>query len=385
VRAAIAGVGESAYARWGRSAGRSELGLACDAILAALGDARIEPEAVDGLASFSSDANQPALVQAALGLGELRHSSLVWGGGGGGCLAAIANAAAAVASGQASTVLVYRALAQGQTGRLGAAVARGPLAEHTAPFGLTSPAQNAALAARRFMHERGATSEHLCEIAVTARTNAQGNPRAVMNGKPLDEAGYFASRMVADPLRLLDCCLECDAAAAVVVTSLERARDMRRAPVAVLSAMQGGAAGWGLAFNGGHNQPLGDYVDANAAHLASALFAEAGVRPADIDVAQLYDAFTPMVLVQLEAYGFCGRGESGAFVASGALRRGGALPFNTAGGSLSEAYVHGLNLVVEAVRQVRGEALNQVPDAELAFVGGGPGVAPTSAMIVGRA
>jgi len=380
----IAGVGESRYARWGKITDSSELGLACDAVLAALADAGMPPAEVDGFASYSNDANLPAQMQLALGCRALRHASLVWGGGGGGALAAVGNAAAAVASGQAECVVVFRSLCQGQSGRLGSGRSRGPLANFTLPFGLVAPVQQAALVASRHRHERGGSAEALAEIACAFRAHAQANPRAIMRGRPMEPDDYFASPMISDPLRLLDCCLESDAAAAVVVTTREHARRAGAAAAPILAVGTGGGRHWGLGFLGAHNPPLERAAGGNAEDLGRELFARAGLRPEDVKVAQFYDAFTPMVLQALEDYGFCAPGEADAFVRAGSLRLGGRLPSNTAGGSLSEAYVHGCNLVVEAVRQMRGTAINQVPGADVAFVGGGPGVAPTSALLLGK-
>jgi acetyl-CoA acetyltransferase len=313
----------------------------------------------------------------------LRHASMAWGGGGGGLLGAVAHAAAAVTSGYANYVAVFRAIAQGQQGRLGKGGKPGPSFNATAPFGLLIPAQQAALMMQRHFHDHGTSPETLAEIAITCRANAQSNPKALMRARPMDHEAYFASRMITEPLRIFDCCLESDAAAAVIITSVERARDLPAKPVEILSCGAGGGPNWGMGFLGGHNMPVDQYAHGNARELGEELFARAGVAPSDIDVAQFYDAFTPMVVQGIGDYGFCHHDEIAGFVASGALKR--ELPFNTAGGSLSEAYVHGANLLVELVRQMRGEAVNQIADAELGFVSGGPGVAPTSAAILARA
>jgi len=196
---------------------------------------------------------------------------------------------------------------------------------------------------------------------------------------------YFSSRMIADPFRLNDCCLETDGACAVLVTTLERARDLKTVPVRILSSIHGSGPGWGTGALGSHNMPMDVYTSVNSRTLAPELFERAGVSQSDIDVAQIYDNFTGLVIMALEDYGFCGIGEGGPFVASGAIRwPDGNLPINTAGGNLSEAYIHGLNHVVEAVHQLRGSSTSQVQDAETAFVCGGLGVAPTSALILAR-
>lgn len=384
VGACIAGVGESVYAKWGGVADRSELSLALEAVSNAARDAGIPTGEIDGFASYSNDANLPAQMQLGLGAPVLRHASMAWGGGGGGLLGAVAHAAAAVEAGHARCVAVFRAIAQGQQGRLGKGGKPGPTYNATAPFGLLIPDQQAALMMQRHFHDHGTSPDTLAEIALVCRANAQSNPRALMRGRPLDRAAYFASRPISEPLRLLDCCLESDAAAAVLVTEADRSADLPRPAVHILAAGAGGGPGWGMGFLGGHNMPAARYSHGNAEELGAELFARAGVGPGDVQVAQFYDAFTPMVVQALGDYGFCDHDEVAGFVASGALRRGGRLPINTAGGSLSEAYVHGANLLVELVRQLRGESVNQVDGARLGFIAGGPGVAPTSAAILSQ-
>jgi len=384
-QACIVGIGESAYARWGGLEGRSEFDLTVEAVLKACADAGLAPAEIDGFASYSDDRNEPALMMMALGIEQLRLASMVWGGGGGGSCGALAHAAAAVESGRANYVAVYRGLCQGQHFRFGQFHPWSPHAEFTAPFGLLSPAQMFALMMRRHMHLHGTRSEQLAEVALACRAHAGRNPRAVMRDRPLDLAGYMASRMIADPLRLNDCCLESDGAAAVIVTTAARARDLAARPVRVLAALQGSSGGWGTGMLGGHNMPDEIYATGNAQRLAAELYAAAGVDSGDIDVAQIYDAFTGTVLFALEDYGFCGIGESGPFVADGNIRwPDGTLPVNTSGGNLSEAYIHGFNLLLEGVRQLRGQSTAQVADAELCLVTGGEAVTATSAAILAR-
>ena len=383
-RARIVGIGESAYTRWGGQPDKSELDLALEAILAAAADAGLAPGEIDGFASYSDDTSAPERLTVALGTRQLRLASMVWGGGGGGCCGALAHAAAAVETGRARYVAVFRGLAQGQSFRFGRFHPWSAHADFCAPFGLMSPPQLFALLLRRHMHEFGTTAEQLGEVALVCRDNAGRNPRAVMRDRPLTMQAYLASRMIADPLRLHDCCLESDGASAVIVTTLERARDLAARPVEVLAAAQGSGQGWGSGMLGGHNMPARTYASGNAGAMATELFAQAGVTPEDIDVAQVYDAFTGTVLFALEDYGFCGRGESGAFAAAGHLRwPGGRLPINTSGGILSEAYIHGFNLVVEGVRQLRGDSTSQVANARLCLVTGGESVTPTSGAILG--
>jgi acetyl-CoA acetyltransferase len=384
-QACIAGIGETEYRRWGGFTDRSELQLACEAIKRACDEAGIDVDAVDGICSYGGDRNEPSFIQDALGMPALRFASMVWGGGGAGSCGALFHAAMAVESGAARHVIVLRALCQGQQRRYGKFNPARPGNNFLAPFGMFSPPLLLAPLVTRYMHEYGIRQEHLGEVVLTCRDNASRNPRAVMGARPLSMAQYLASRVIASPLRLYDCCQENDGACAVLVTTLERARDLARAPVRILASAQANNPGWGTAALGTHNMPLDEYGGGNGAAVAAAVFGQAGLVPADIDVAQIYDHFSGMVLMSLENYGFCGAGEAGAFVEAGRIRwPDGELPINTSGGHLSEAYIHGLNLVVEGVRQIRGTSTSQVRDARACLVTGGSGVAITSAAILAK-
>ncbi len=382
--ACIVGIGESTFTRRGAQADRGEWALACEAAIRAATDAGVEARRIDGLCSFSADGTLPWLMQQALGIDHLRWASMVWGGGGTGSCGALAHATAAIESGQAELVLVMRSIVQRAGTRYGEAggFSEIPQFDLLAPFGMLMPSSMIAPTVRRYMHDFGARPEHFAEVALSFRANAQHNPRAVTFGRPLTLADYGASRMIADPLRLYDCCQESDGACAVLVTTLERARDLRQAPVRVLAAAQGGDAQWHAATMGTHCMPAAGYGAGNAAQLAHDLYARAGVTPADIHFAQIYDHFSAAVLMTLENFGFCGRGEAGPYVAQGHIRAGGALPLNTAGGLLSEAYIHGMNLITEAVRQLRGTSTAQVPGARIGLVTGGMASTPTSAAIL---
>jgi acetyl-CoA acetyltransferase len=391
-RTSIAGIGETRYWKAG-GATRTEFELACEAVTRAVADAGLSLADVDGLSVYSSERSDPSSVAQALGLRELRYVSLYPGGGNSAC-AVVHHAALAVAAGSAQVVVCYRSICQGQFGRFGGArvgtgTARGPVGAtvggqqaFTMPLGLMSPAQSYALEARRHMHEYGTRSEHFGMISVACYANAQRNPRAVMYGRPLSLEDHQRARMIADPYRLFDCCQESDGACAVVVTSTERARDLRRPPILIAGAAEGLAAG-----DGGDRfrRPPELWTSAGLEGVARDLYARAGVGPSEIDVAQLYENFTGQVLMAIEDLGFCKKGEGGPFVEGGTLDwPHGKLPINTAGGNLAEAYIHGLSLVNEAVRQLRGESTSQVDGAEHCLVVAGPSAPPSSALILRR-
>jgi acetyl-CoA acetyltransferase len=355
----------------------SELGLAVAAVRAALEDAELKPDAVDGFVSYSYDRVGIGPLQRALGVPELRLFAEVPYGGGASC-GSVAQAAAAIDAGLASCVVCYRAM-KGRSGtRLGRAernlesagaalVCRGdrvPAGVFAAPSGLLSPAQTMALWARRYAHDHGLDDEHLSEalgsIAVMQRAYAQTNPRAVTRGKPLSMEEYRAGRMISSPLRVYDLCRENDGAAAIVLTA---PRQSARAPVRVRAASQ-------------HLFPYSDPLPVYPRDITrltterevNDLFAQAGVARSDVDLAIIYDATTIAVLLALEDYGFCDRGGAYEFLVDGQHGPAGRLPVNPHGGLLSEGYVHGLNSVIEGVRQLRDEAANQVTGAELALV-----------------
>ena len=380
----IVGIGQTDYKRRGGHAGTSEFTLCLAAIRSAAADAGIAATELDGYTSFGFERHEPVIVQTALAAPVLNYSAIVWGAAGGGCCGSVMLAAMAVATGMSKYAVAYRSLCQGQYERYGEFRARPAYSQYVAPFGLMSPAQMTALTFRRHMHRYGTSSEHLAEIALTVRQNAQKNPRAVTYGKPLDRQQYFDARIIADPFRLFDCCLETDGACAVVVTSMANAAKLGKPAVPILAAADASGPRWSLGPMGTHNMPVDDYSTVNSAQVAKTLYAQSGLKPGDIDVAQIYDAFTGLIPMALEDYGLCGRGESPAFIASGALRPEGAMPINTAGGLLSEAYLHGLNLVIEGVRQMRGVSTNQIDKARHCLVTSGGGGGHKSALILGK-
>jgi len=380
-RVAVAGVGETPYYKHGR-APEPEVKLALRAILAACDDAGVDPRAIDGFASYSNDRNDPSRLAAALGIPELRFSNMQWGGGGGGGSAAVGNAAAAIAAGYADCVVVFRALAQGQFQRFGAAppaaTASGEAAL-TFPYGLISPAQRFAMKVMRFLHDHGIGPGAQRAIALASYHHAQNNPRAVMHGRPLTAEGYDESRWIVEPFRLFDCCMENDGAAALLLVSAERARDLRQRPAYLLGVAQGSE--YRNAARG-HNAPT--YASASFTTVAPRLFAMAGVTPADVSVVQSYENFTGGVLMSLIEHGFFTAEEANdVLTLENLIAPGGRLPLNTSGGNLAECYMHGLELQIEAVRQLRGQSPNPVPDARVAMVISGPMVTPVSSMILG--
>jgi acetyl-CoA acetyltransferase len=380
-RVAIAGIGETAYYKHGR-APESEFALALRAILRACEDAGIDPRQVDGFASYSNDRNDPSRLAAALGLPELRFSNMQWGGGGGGGSAAVGNAAAAVAAGYADCVVVFRALAQGQFQRFGAAPPGGTVSGEAAltfPYGLISPAQRFAMRVMRFMHDHGVRPEAQRAIALASYHHAQANPRAVMHGRPLTAEAYDGARWIVEPFRLFDCCMENDGAAALVLVSAERARDLRHPPAYLLGVAQGSE--YRNAARG-HNAPT--YASSSFTTVAPHLWEMAGLGPKDVHVVQSYENFTGGVLMSLVEHGFFAPEEANDFLTpENLMAPGGRLPLNTSGGNLAECYMHGLELQIEAVRQLRGESTSQVPGARVGLVISGPMVTPVSSMLVG--
>ena len=380
-RVAIAGVGETAYYKRGESPD-AEFKLACKAILAACEDAGIAARDIDGFSSFSNDRNDPSRLAAALGCRELRFANMQWGGGGGGGSGAIGNAAAAVATGMAECVVVFRALAQGQFGRFGQGPQRNTIrgdGAHTVPYGLMSPAQMFAMKVQRFMHDHGVEQSALRSISMASYHHAQNNPRAVMYGRPLSEETYESSRWIVEPFHLYDCCQENDGAAAMIVVSAERARDMKAKPTYLLAAVAGSHYRAGASV---HNTP--DYATSTFKTLAPRLYDMAGITAADVDVLQSYENFTGGVMMSIVEHGFCEPDACNEyFVKERFLAPGADLPLNTSGGNLAECYMHGLGLNIEAVRQIRGESSNPVPGADVSMVISGPMVTPVSASIFG--
>jgi len=375
-RAAVAGIGTTEFAK---SIDRSERVLALEAIAAALDDAGLTPGDVDGMSCYSMETTEEIDIARNMGFGDVTYFGKVPYGGGAGC-GVVGQAAMAVATGQCNVAVAWRSRKRGAAAsRPWAGVAQrvgGDQQRWSRPWGLLRPVDEIALLTRRYMHDFGATRDHLANVALAARRHANRNPAAVMGAKPMDRADYMAARWISEPLCLFDNCLETDGACAVVITSTERARDLAQPP-AILHA-------WAQSLPTQHQTMTNYFCDdplrGPAWACAEKLWSLADAGPDDIDVAQLYDAFSPLVLLSLEGYGFCERGEAGPFTDDGGIELGGRLPVNTSGGGMSEAYLHGFNLIIEAVRQVRGTSTNQVDGAELSLCTSGEGV-PTGALL----
>ena len=384
-KAAIAGIGATEFSK---DSGRSELRLACESVRAALADAGLAASDVDGLVTFTMDGNSEIAVARELGIAELSFFSRVHYGGGA-AAATVQQAAMAVATGVADVVVAYRAFNERSGTRFGQAsgAAAGQVNSSGVdnsfhyPAGLATPAATVAMSARRYMHDYGATSEDFGRVAVVDRARAATNPNAWFHGKPITLAEHQASRWIAEPLHLLDCCQESDGGVAIVVTTPERAADLAQPAVGIAAAAQG---------SGPDQYIMTSYYRDELAALpemgvvGKQLWRQSGLTPSDMDVAVLYDHFTPYVLMQLEELGFCGRGEAKDFIAGGTLELDGSLPLNPHGGQLGEAYIHGMNGIAEGVRQLRGSAVNQVAGPENVLVTAGTGV-PTSGLLLGAA
>jgi acetyl-CoA acetyltransferase len=368
--ASIIGIGQTELSK---HAGRSETQLAAEAIVAALADAGLRVEDVDGLVSYTIDPVEETELVRALGVPEVRWSSRVPYGGGG-SQGTLLHAAAALGARAADVVVVYRAVRARSGARFGGAQVSGrPTSSHSgttagqwaSPYGVLTPATWMALNATRYMHASGATSADFGRAVVQLREYASTNPDAHFFGRPITLADHQSSRWIAEPcIRLFDCCQETDGAVALVITRTDRAADSR-APVTIAAAASAAVFEEEVATN--HYRPDLAVMDGSVA-LAAQLFDAGPVSRADLDVALIYDAFTPILFMQLEALGFCAFGEAKDFVADGHLGPAGALPCNTNGGLIGEGYIHGLNLTTEAVRQLRGESCNQIAGAATALV-----------------
>ena len=380
---AIAGIGQTEFSK---NSGRSELQLAAESIKAALDDAGLKPADVDGLITFTLDGSDEVGVARCLGIDDLKYASRIPNGGAA-SVATIFHAMSAVASGTCETVVVWRAMNERSQYRFGQPMNRGAIPtgggstfmEWCLPFGAQSPASWEALTAQAYMSRYGVSNADFGLVSVLLRKHAATNPAAWFYGKPITLDDHQASRWIVAPaLRMLDCCQESDGGVALVITSAERARDLRQKPVAIRGAVTS------MRFD---HEIVSDYYHSkDLTHLAISdrvrerLTQTTGIAPRDTQVAMIYDNFTPQIFLQLEAFGFCGPGEARDYIKDGNLELTGRSPLSPNGGHIGEGYIHGMNLITEGVRQARGTAVNQVANVENVFLASG-----IAGAIIGRA
>ncbi len=380
--AAIVGIGQTEYSK---NSGRSELQLAAEAVKAAIDDAGIRPDEVDGMVGFTLDSSDEIEVARTVGCGELNLLSRIPHGGGA-AVALLHQAAMAVATGVCKYVVCYRAL-NGRSGHRYSEGVSGNLITSDMihwswymPYGLMTPTSWVAMFTQRYMHETGCKSVDLAQVAISTRKHAINNPNAIFYQKPLTLEDHQNSKWIVDPLHLYDCCLETDGGAACIVTSRERAKALHKNAALIRGVAQG---------SGPDQEVMTSFYRPNMASIPSMdvvarqIWEQTGMTAANVDAAVIYDAFTSIVLWQLESFGFCKPGEAKDFIKGGNLEVGGRLPTNTHGGQLSEAYIHGMNGVNEGVRVIRGQSINQPKKNEHVLVTAGVGV-PTSAMLLGQ-
>ena len=382
-QAAIAGIGMTELSK---NSGVSELSLAAQCIKAACDDAGIAPSEIDGLVSYTLDSTDEIEVARAVGAGALSFFSRI-NYGGGAAVGTILQAVMAVATGQANTVVCWRAM----NGRSGQRMGQGISGSITSSdlihwswymaYGMLTPGSWIAMIANKYMHKYGVTREDLGRVAISQRNHAQSNPRAFGYGKPLTMEEYLGAKMIAEPLCLYDCCQETDGGCAILITSAERARDLKQKPAIIRGVTQASTRGQEQ-MTSYYRSELDSLPEMELA--ADRVYAMAGLGPDDIDAACLYDAFSSEIIMQLESFGFCGAGEGKYLVREGALDSDGRLPNNTHGGLLSEAYIHGMNNIAEGARLIRGESTGQPKKRiEHVLVSSGVGV-PTGALILGE-
>jgi acetyl-CoA acetyltransferase len=381
-KCAIVGIGQTEFSKF---SGRSELQLALECVKAAIEDAGLKLSDVDGMVTLSIDGSDEIAVARGLGSQELKFFSRIPHGIGG-AMGLVHQAVMAISAGICDTVVCYRALNGCSGAQPKPTAVGGPLSTDQVhwgwytPYGFVDPASWVAMFTQRYMHEYGATDECLAEIAVTMRKHAANNPNAMFYGRPITAKDYYKSPWIVEPLRLYDCCMETDGGCAFVITSAERAKNLPHPPAVVRAVAQGSAFDQEV-MTSFYRKSITTMPEYDL--VASQCYAQSGLGPGDIDAAILYDAFTPIVLFQLESFGFCKPGEAHEWVKGGTLGLNGRLPCNTNGGQLSEAHLQGINGVLEAVRLIRGTSVNQPKKNDHVLATSGFGV-PASAMILGK-
>ncbi|NML92899.1 thiolase C-terminal domain-containing protein [Novosphingobium olei] len=378
---AVAGVGLRQFKRG--AAPLPERSLLVEAILDACAEAGLDPAEVDGFVSYGDDKNEPVRLMPDLGTRRLSYSAAVWGGGGGGIAGAFGVAAAAILSGQASAVIVFRALAEGASGRMSAAVMAHHLNDHLLAAGLVAPAQMCAIRAQRLFEHHGVNPALVEDLVRASYHHGRTNPEAVAYGQDFDIETLRTSRWIAEPFRLYDCSRENDGAGALLLVSAERARDLAKPPVYLLGCAQGAEAGWGDLME---NDADDLYATGGFRAVARDLYTQTGLSPADIDCVQLYENFDAQGVMSLIDHGFCTYENAAEVIRfDNLIAQGGALPVNTAGGNLAQGFIHGIGLPIEAVRQLRGESANPVAGARTCLLAGGPGAPTVSSAIFANA
>ena len=378
-KTAVAGVGYRQYPRG--TADLPERGVLVRAIIDACDDAGFDPADVDGFVSYGDDHNEPVRLMSDLGTKELKLSTQVWGGGGGGIAGTFQLAASAIATGQANAVIIFRALVEGNSGRLAEAVMAHHLNDHMVGAGMVAPAQICAMRAQRMFEYHGVPKSTCEELVRASYYHGSRNPDAVAYGKDLDVENYRTSRWIAEPFRLFDCSRENDGAGALLMVSSDVAKDLAKKPVKLLSAAQGAEKGWGDLLE---NDDADLYATTGFRAIKQRLFEQAGLTPADIDVVQLYENFSAQGVASLIDHGFCTYENVAEFVRfDNLIAPHGKLPVNTSGGTFAHGFVHGIICVIESIRQLRGESANPVPDAKTCLLAGGPGSPTISSAIFG--
>jgi len=374
---AAAGVGLCQFKRG--QAPMPEQGVLVKAITQACEDAGFNPADIDGFVSYGDDQNEPVRLMPDLGTKELRFNSQVWGGGGGGIAAAFGIAAAAIGSGQADAVVVFRALVQDNSGRMSAAVMRHHLNDHIIGAGILAPAQICALRAQRMFEYYGVPHSVTEELVKASYYHGSRNPEAMSYGKELDLDAYRSGRWISEPFRLFDCSRENDGAGAILLVSAERAKDLRKPPVHLLGVANGAQQGWGDLLE---NDTL--YASAGFQPVAKRLWQQTGLSPADVDVVQLYENFSAQGIASLIDHGFCNYENVAEIIKfDNLIAPSGKLPVNTSGGNFAQGFIHGFGTAVESVRVLRGESANPVPNAKVCLLAGGPGAPTVSSALFG--
>lgn len=375
--AAVVGIGQTPYYKRATSPD-PEIKLALRAIVAAADDAGIDVRDIDGFVSYGSERNTGQKLLPALGTRSLNYAALAWTHGGG-IPAAVQIAAGAIASGQAEAVVVYRAMAEGSNQRIQVAVTQNDTPMQFLANGIDMVLQRSAQRTQRMIEQEGVPRETLAAVVDAAYHHAQNNPNASAYGQPLSHEKYEASRYISEPYHLFDCSRENDGAAAVILVSAERARTLKQKPAYLLGSAMGAS------YSGGSREDNHNpYTSVGFIDLAERMWAQSGYGPTDVDVAQIYENFSGMAVASIIDHGFCTTDTAGDFIRfDNLIAPSGGLPINTSGGNIADGFIHGMGLVVEAVRQIRGTSTSQVPGASLSLMAGGPGDSCTSTALFG--